>query len=155
MKCQKCDEKSLFHITEIDEAGEFSEIHLCWRHAQEYMKEPESEVAIAPLEKAVAAVPPTPAHACPICKMTFAQFRNSARLGCPNDYRVFEAELRPIMENIHGSLSHVGKTPRRSPAGKPSQLLRLRQDLHDAVAREDYEQAAKLRDEIERMEAVE
>ncbi len=87
---------------------------------------------------------------CPNCQITFAEFRRTGRLGCPHDYEVFRDELMPLLENIHGEPRHSGKAPRRAPRTSRQQntLIRLRNDLKRAVAGEDYEAAARLRDEI-------
>ena len=61
---------------------------------------------------------PSPAdkQVCPVCQITFLEFRNSGRLGCPYDYEVFRDELMPLLENIHGETRHSGKVPRAGPA---------------------------------------
>jgi len=107
MKCQKCDEKALFHITDVEDDGGFNETHLCWRHAQDFIREPGD----APDGDKGQSVPAAAAstRVCPVCKISFAEFRTSGRLGCAHDYRAFEAELRPLLENIHGSSRHVGR----------------------------------------------
>jgi protein arginine kinase activator len=86
--------------------------------------------------------------------MTFEEFRSSGRLGCPHDYEVFREELRPLLDNIHGSLRHVGKVPRRLPADtrRQTQLIQLRQELQQMIAIEDYERAARIRDQIEALD---
>lgn len=86
--------------------------------------------------------------------MKFVDFRNSGRLGCPHDYQAFAAELTPLLESIHGSTRHLGKTPRRLPRNKQLQqeLTRLRKQLHQAVVEEAYEEAARLRDRIRELE---
>jgi protein arginine kinase activator len=60
----------------------------------------------------------------------------------------------PLLENIHGDTRHCGKTPRRYPQTKQAEaeLLQLRQRLKRAVEREDYEEAARLRDQIKTVE---
>ena len=83
---------------------------------------------------------------CPDCGMKFMEFRAGGRLGCPHDYRVFGRGLLP--------LGPAG--PRRDPArgqgGPPptgaGHRLRLRTQLREAIAREDYEEAARLRDQL-------
>jgi protein arginine kinase activator len=62
----------------------------------------------------------------------------------------------PLLENIHGDLKHCGKTPRRYPQTKKAEaeLVQLRTRLKRAVDREDYEEAAKLRDQIKTLEEV-
>jgi protein arginine kinase activator len=100
----------------------------------------------------------TPDMKCSNCGLTFAEFRDSSLLGCPQCpqcYPAFEAQLAPLLERAHeGATHHIGKTPNRAGAGeqKQQQLLRLRKRLSDAVTAEEYERAAKLRDEIRKME---
>ena len=55
-------------------------------------------------------------QACPVCGITFFEFRSQGRLGCPHDYVCFQAQLEPLIVNIHGESEHVGKRPRQSPA---------------------------------------
>ena len=96
-------------------------------------------------------------RACPQCGITFFEFRNQGRLGCAHDYVFFEAELDPLISNIHGATQHVGKKPKRADVGieKQTDLIRLRKELDKAIKREDYEQASKLRDQIRSVEAAE
>ncbi len=88
---------------------------------------------------------------CDKCGMKWKEFRKSGRLGCANDYEVFKKGLLPLFDEIHAStVHHVGKSP--SQNNEESQyvlLVELKRKLRDAVAREDYELAAKLRDQIE------
>ena len=48
-------------------------------------------------------------RACPKCGITFYEFRNQGRLGCPHDYTCFAKELEPLLVNIHGEINHAGK----------------------------------------------
>ncbi len=93
-------------------------------------------------------------QACPVCGITFYEFRNQGRLGCPHDYVCFEKELEPLLVNIHGETSHVGKHPKRGRRGtdKHTDLIRLRREMKESVAKEDYEKASALRDQIRKLE---
>ena len=84
-----------------------------------------------------------------------AEFRGSGRLGCPNDYEVFHETLHPLLERIQHSDRHVGKVPRRagSELKRENELIRLRRELERAVQREEYEEAAHLRDQIRTLES--
>ena len=82
--------------------------------------------------------------ACPDCGMKFMEFRAGGRLGCPQDYAVFSKGLMPLLQRFHGATRHVGKTARRREGAV--ERLRLRTRLREAVGREDYEEAARLRD---------
>ena len=50
-------------------------------------------------------------QACPVCGITFYEFRSQGRLGCPHDYVCFQTQLEPLILNIHGETEHVGKRP--------------------------------------------
>ncbi|MFO0945086.1 MAG: UvrB/UvrC motif-containing protein [Planctomycetota bacterium] len=159
-KCQKCNERATLYITEIEESG-YQEHALCYKCAQKYLHESEeatgeSKGAVIPgLGVAVSSGGSTAASTkCPVCGITFEDFRSTGRLGCPHDYEVFRSELKPLLDNVHGSLRHIGKVPRRLPADTQVQtrLIQLRQELQQAVMVEDYERAAQLRDEIGRLE---
>ncbi|NBW87532.1 MAG: DNA helicase UvrBC, partial [Planctomycetia bacterium] len=49
-----------------------------------------------------------------MCGITFFEFRNQGRLGCPHDYVHFDKELEPLIANIHGSTQHTGRRPERA-----------------------------------------
>lgn len=99
--------------------------------------------------------------ACEVCGMTYRGFRAKGRLGCPHCYELFEEELTPLLEKIHGSAHHIGKAPRQEQGEEQSEsdvlqrhreLTRLRRELRDVVQEEDYERAAQIRDRIQVLE---
>jgi protein arginine kinase activator len=164
MKCQQCDKQATFHITEITD-GKPQELHLCEDHARQYLTATSTEPS--PVSGMAAALAQQMAvgqtaedlvqldqQACPVCGITFYEFRSQGRLGCPHDYICFQAQLEPLLTNIHDSLEHLGKRPRRSAVGseKRTQLIRLRREMKDAIDDEHYEKASELRDEIQRIE---
>jgi protein arginine kinase activator len=162
-RCQKCAKPATYHITDI-ERGKPREFHFCDEHARQHLAPPDEPPA--PTFPSVAAevvkgnIPsarePSPAdrQTCPICQLSFLEFRNSGRLGCPHDYEVFRDELMPLLENIHDETRHAGKVPRRAPRNsqRQTELIDLRNKLKRAVAAEDYEAAANLRDQIRALE---
>jgi len=164
MKCQQCDKPATFHITELT-GDKPQELHLCEDHAREYLTQSSSEPSpggsmanVIAQQMAVGQTAEELAQldqqACPCCGMTFYEFRNQGRLGCPNDYTFFEPQLEPLLLNIHDNIQHVGKTPKRSAAGSEDRtlLIRLRREMEEAVKREEYETASKLRDQIKEIE---
>jgi len=159
MKCQKCPKAATLHITEVLSDDQFEELHLCEECAHKYLYEPQQKAAgtksgpAAPAEESDEAGSLNQRE-CPVCGIKFVEFRNSGRLGCPHDYQEFRDELTPLLENIHGETRHCGKTPRRLPQSKQTQseLIQLRKQLHQAVTREAYEEAARIRDRIRQLE---
>ena len=88
---------------------------------------------------------------CPNCGYTLEKFQEKAVLGCPNDYEVFEKQLSPLIKKAHdGATCHCGKVPANTPTDSKKQLeiTQLRRQLDEAVRKEDYELAAKLRDKL-------
>lgn len=160
-KCLKCSKPATVHITEIEKQTPH-EVHLCELHAQQYLsqseQQPASNTAASVLAQYLAAgtveLAKRDKKTCPTCGMSYQQFRNQQRLGCPNDYEVFRSELVPLLENIHGEATHCGKVPRRAPGDsrRQAELIKLRHELKRAVADEAYEEAARLRDQIHQME---
>ncbi|MCA9642327.1 MAG: UvrB/UvrC motif-containing protein, partial [Myxococcales bacterium] len=88
--------------------------------------------------------------------MSYEEFRKMARFGCNRCYEAFEGRLERLFKRIHGSSAHTGKRGARKNASEPvavEELSRLKDQLQLAVATEDYEEAAQLRDRIRRLES--
>ena len=165
MQCQRCDKTATFHITELT-GGKPEEVHLCKDCAREYLTQTEGEEAVAApnlasalaqqlvVGQAAEELARLDQRACPVCGMTFFEFRSTGRLGCPNDYVFFESELSPLILNIHGETEHHGKQPKQfvGDTDEQTNLIRLRREMKEAVKEEDYEEASRLRDEIHRVE---
>jgi protein arginine kinase activator len=91
---------------------------------------------------------------CSFCGTTFEEFAQSAMAGCSSCYQEFSGEMLPYIQRIHGKTKHVGKIP--ATAGKELKIQRelstLKKQLEDAVAAQEYENAAKFRDQIKEIE---
>ncbi|HUX21287.1 MAG TPA: UvrB/UvrC motif-containing protein, partial [Spirochaetia bacterium] len=94
------------------------------------------------------------AERCPNCEMTLADFRKDGRLGCSECYTAFKREIEVFLQNTSGTIRHKGKYPARLKAFKSLLIDReqLKDELKDAVTKEDYEKAAKIRDKIRTIE---
>ena len=167
-KCDRCEQDAT--VTEVVvKDGKRLERHLCEKCARE------AGIAIqsTPIDKLVSSFlnsqvvvsqsssGPSPesagkkgvANACKSCGLAYAEFKQKGLLGCPECYKAFESQLAPLIERAHqGSTHHVGKTPHR---GEPDdahreRLALLRKQLTEAIAAEQYERAALLRDELTR-----
>jgi len=92
---------------------------------------------------------------CPQCGMSLAEFRSKGRLGCPRDYEVFRAHLEPLLVRVHNASQHRGRVPGEdaNTRQRSQHLSDLRAKLEAAIREEAYESAARLRDEIQELEA--
>ncbi|HZL37552.1 MAG TPA: UvrB/UvrC motif-containing protein [Tepidisphaeraceae bacterium] len=163
MKCDNCAKNATVHLTEI-QGGKKIEKHLCEQCAAQNEGFPVKShmpinelltnfvMAHSGLQKEVGA-------GCDVCGITWAEFRQNGLLGCANDYQVFEKDLTPLLQRAHeGMTHHAGKSPARrggsgAPVKRQADASRLRKDLAKAVEAEDYERAAKIRDQIKQAEA--
>ena len=158
--CQRCKEaKATVHIT--DTLPEQREQHLCEACAEKegiIIKPPHTTNEILQqFIKHKTGLGAKDDVTCPRCGTTFREFQLNGQLGCPYDYTAFQTLLAPLIDRAHdGATHHVGKVPPTADAGtqKQSGLLRLRRDLEEAVRQENYERAAKVRDEIKTMESA-
>jgi protein arginine kinase activator len=156
MSCQNCSAEATVHLTETRN-GRIREVHLCADCARAAgiasgSDKPKPLGLDAVLEKLIAKhvgelVGEMARRKCPACGLTFMEFRINGRLGCPADFEIFAPALAPMLRKVHGASRHVGKMPaRRRMVASPR--LGLRAELRRAVAREDYETAARLRDRL-------
>ncbi|MDU1203180.1 MAG: UvrB/UvrC motif-containing protein [Clostridiales bacterium] len=92
---------------------------------------------------------------CSVCNTSFEEYKKTGKLGCSKCYSTFEKQLKPILEGIYGYSEHIGKFPKNKC--KDTEVIRtveqLKEQLNIAIQEEEYEQAAKLRDEILQLEA--
>lgn len=161
--CDKCGSgEAVVRLTEIVN-NEMTTSHLCEKCAAEKGLETTPEPANFPLTDFLAKMgepeagrsEPEGDIRCGFCGLTFATFKESGRLGCPHCYTSFEPHLRSLLRRIHGSTAHVGKVylpPDPTASALEKRLEGLRRKLERAVAAEDFERAAELRDEIRSLE---
>lgn len=80
---------------------------------------------------------------CPACGFPLETYRKTGRLGCPDCYGVFARELEPS-----GSPAAAAADDGSEPAAPAESAAELEKQMRAAVAREDYETAARLRDRL-------
>ena len=90
---------------------------------------------------------------CPRCGFTQADFKKSGRLGCPECYKTFSEGLNGLLKTMHKGTRHVGKSPEalRASLENAVRLMTLQKKLNKAVESENFEEAARLRDEIKQV----
>lgn len=89
---------------------------------------------------------------CPFCSMTEAEFFNTGKAGCEKCFSTFKDRFKAIVNKYHGNKKHVGKRPLSAKTAEPKEtIVSLRKQLNDAIKKEDFEQAAILRDKIKKI----
>jgi protein arginine kinase activator len=177
MLCDNCGEReAAIHLTQI-ENNTVTKLHLCEQCAAEKGVETEASVAKFPLGDFLASLGKSgageagdgaAAGTCPACGATLQDFRQTGRLGCAQCYTTFETNLRDLLRRLHGSSQHAGE--RYEPpagvvggaagtpvapgvaAGPAGAVGELREQLRRAIAEENFELAAELRDRLKVLE---
>jgi len=154
MKCDLCDKEAVVHMTQVVN-GEMKEMHFCEEHAKAQGIDLESPISITDIlmglgQQDKQSVTSGLTLACPRCGMARDEFRKTGRLGCPDCYKTFMAELASAVKAMHHSTQHTGKIPAREGTQTriKSKIARLQKEQETAVAREEYEKAAAIRDQI-------
>jgi protein arginine kinase activator len=163
MVCDNCGStEAVVHLTQIVN-NQMSTHRLCEKCAAEKGLETPSEPSASPFtdllaqmgkEPSAESEPATTAQ-CSFCGLTFRDFRETGRLGCPHCYETYASHLQRLLRRVHGSTQHVGKVylpPDPSASDLERRLQALRRKLNRAVESEDFERAAELRDEIRNLE---
>lgn len=94
---------------------------------------------------------------CAKCGTAFSDIVRDGKVGCAECYRTFYDKLLPSIQRIHGKIKHSGKISQSAPADvkvetKEEKIEKLKAQMNDAVAKQEFEQAAKIRDEIKALE---
>lgn len=91
---------------------------------------------------------------CEKCGSTFNDIVKSGKIGCSDCYKTFYDKLLPSFQRIHGRTHHEGKIANEAPEIKcKNKVEELKEKLEKAVGEQNYEEAAKLRDEIKKIES--
>jgi len=165
--CELCkQEPATVHVTEIQhappaEARVLSQ-HLCEGCART-LELPAAQIVVAKgvpeiwklLRQSAQKARAEGSLVCPECGMSLAEFRSKGRLGCARDYEVFRAHLEPLLVRVHNASKHRGRVPGEDANSRQrsQHLSDLRAKLEAAIRDEAYESAARLRDEIQELEA--
>lgn len=158
MQCDVCQQKeATVFLTQIVE-GKMQKVNLCESCSKEKGVNDPAGFALADLLLGLGSaeeIERNPGAAkCPVCGFTQADFKKTARLGCSVCYDTFAEPLSGMLKGMHKGIEHVGKVPaslRRSHR-RDARIKSLQSSLDEAIAAEEYEKAASLRDEIRRIE---
>ena len=161
MKCEICGLKdAVIHIRQIQKEM-VHELHICEDCAQEkgLIREEDSELPIANLLSGLLEGKDMTGAAdvkdsCPRCGMRATDFRKQGKLGCPECFSAFEKDVRAIVSQMAARPRHTGKLPAALTIDAPPPVEGLREELRVAVEKEEYELAARLRDQLHDLEAA-
>lgn len=158
MVCNLCGtQEATIHLTEIVN-NQMIEIHLCETCAQEKGTDFKTHFNFGDLLSGLAEmgkVEKTEKRLkCPECATTYEEFGKTARLGCPACYDSFGKLLIPLIKRVQRSTHHVGKRPTKTPGESKvtNDLCVLQERLRKSIQMEEFEEAARIRDEIRQME---
>lgn len=160
MTCDVCkkNEATVKLIAIID--GTRTERHLCAQCVENHKKQMRVEGMQSMLSAIISSARKSTGQSglrCSNCGLSYDEFRKTSRLGCAQCYSDFRVQLRPLLMRLHGRAEHAGRVPELvEPALKiNSRVEQLRREMEVAVACEDFEQAATLRDELRALNTIE
>ena len=155
MLCESCNEhEATIHLTQVIE-GAIKKLHLCESCAAKSGFDIQSPMSITDILLGMGGKNAAAANeldrTCPRCHLRRADFKKSGRLGCPSCYEAFADELLPLVKVMHRGDQHKGKIPAREGlrVKMTAEIAALQQALEKAVREEHYEEAARLRDQIQ------
>jgi protein arginine kinase activator len=158
MLCQVCSKnEATVHYTELSN-NKVSEIHLCEKCALEKGISVKPDFLLADLLAGLVELEKTTTlkeeKKCSNCGLTYSDFKTTGRLGCAKCYQTFKSSLTALLRKIQGSLTHTGKIPviGSEEVNGAKVLKKLRAKLQKLVEEEEFEEAARLRDEIRKFE---
>ncbi|WP_395716823.1 UvrB/UvrC motif-containing protein [Prosthecobacter sp.] len=178
MKCDVCEKEATVFLTQIIN-GQMTTVNLCEECSKAKGVTEETgfglaEAFLTPSHRSEESMEVV----CNACGFTASQLKKIGRMGCPECYTAFREGLDGLLRNMHKGTRHVGKRPGKSaaapqllprqrasvvreepppvpaapPATPPVDMNKLRAALDLAVKEERYEDAAKLKAEIERLQ---
>jgi len=158
MLCDICHKNiATVHLTEIIN-NQVSEMHICQVCAQDKTQElnqqPNISDFLSGLVSASRVRKEEYSLKCSSCGFNYSDFKKKGRLGCGRCYQSFRRQLLPLLKKIHGTTRHTGKIPLDSekPVSSRDKLSELNEQLKRAIQLEEYEDAARIRDQIKRLQ---
>lgn len=162
MDCQRCQQRTAnVHITQFIN-GEKQETHLCEQCAQsakigfDFPQLPMHNLKnlLGFLTNTQGIDKKQPEAFCPNCQAPYSRIFEAGCVSCSQCYDYFAAQMEPVLKKIHGANRHCGKIPARLGASYTlkREIEDLKIELRQAVEREEYENAAGLRDRIKSLE---
>lgn len=91
---------------------------------------------------------------CPGCGCSFQEIARTGKVGCADCYTTFYDRLLPNLERIHGKVKHEGKLSSTAAPRERTEyeIKQLKRQLSQAIEKQEFEEAARLRDQIAELE---
>ena len=157
MKCDVCSNEATVFLTQIIN-GQMTTVNLCETCSK--AKGVTDELGFGLAEAFLGAgnttsLPRNDVLTCPACGFTSAQLKKIGRMGCPQCYETFQDGLDQLLSSMHKGTRHMGKIPARAIADsrKNASLEELKHALQSAITEERYEEAARIKKEIQALQA--
>ncbi len=170
MLCQNCGKNHANTIIKTMVNGHFSEYEICSECAGKIGYEnifSSFDFNFSGLLKSLLLQNNDTNEICPTCFKNVEDITTDGKIGCADCYEKFQDILMPMIEKIHTSLEHKGKSP-----SKPALMINTnsahelavinnvnienkRSLLKSAIEDQRFEDAAVLRDEIKELEESE
>ena len=152
-RCQKTD--ATVHLTQVVE-GQVKKVHLCEGCAAQSGIDIQKTISVTDvlmgLDQLSGENPKSTSEqdgVCPECGISRGEYKRRGRLGCSACYEAFSDDLVPLIKAVHHNLRHTGKYPLKlGPRSEAVTAEELKAALAKAVEAEDYETAARLRDQM-------
>lgn len=163
MLCENCQQRmASVHFTQVVNNKKM-EMHLCKQCAKE-----KGQISLGPsidindFFTGLMGMGYTPSYfaskpgiaVCEKCGTSYEDFQKTGKLGCDNCYEVYRDSITPLLKRIHGNVEHHGKFPGKVSKNiqASKEVEKLKELLARAVEKEEYEEAAKIRDRIKSLE---
>ena len=153
MLCEECNQNQATVVITVLSGNETTTRHLC----QDCVKKMETSFAngdmstfLSSLLSILSKAPREASLTCDACGLTYEEFQNTGKLGCAKCYKTFADQLKPLLTRVHGRSQHAGRVPagQKQVQNLEHCITTLRERMDQAVASENFEEAAALRDEI-------
>lgn len=153
MLCEECGINQAEVVMTTVVNGQSTSRHLCRECLKKYQADNLQAVLAAVLSTLVSKTQQAPDITCPRCGETYAEFQKSGMLGCAECYQAFRKQLTPLLIRSQGRSQHAGRRPPVSEEDQArlSRMEELRKQMEAAVSEENFEEAARLRDELRAM----
>lgn len=152
MLCEECGKNPADVMMTATINGQSTTRHLCRECVKKY-KAGDIQAVLASIISHMAQKQQTPQITCPRCGETYDEFQKTGMLGCSECYQAFRKELTPLITRVQGRTQHAGRRPPVSEEeqARINKMEELRSLMEQAVAEENFEEAARLRDELRAM----